>query len=231
MSIEYVTEKEQQLATALKEMREERDALKGELGDLPEAQAEMLQEIKTLRQAIEQAEKDVPEANFGNMEPTAWARYPRYTGSAQKPEVVFVKPENSDWVELFAKTPTAPAQGLFVDIIAKHEGLADELAVPAQQPLTTMFGSLPIYDAPPAQPVNDFDMRGLLASNLHCWHRLTEGEDDELVAFVASLKTPAPQPLTDEQIKSMCKELWVFETIKQWVRIIEAAHGITGASL
>jgi ABC-type transporter Mla subunit MlaD len=28
MSIEYVTEKEQQLATALKEMREERDALK-----------------------------------------------------------------------------------------------------------------------------------------------------------------------------------------------------------
>jgi hypothetical protein len=42
---------------------------------------------------------------------------------------------------------------------------------------------------------------------------------------------PAQQPLTDEQIKSMCKEPWVFETVKQWVRIIEAAHGIKGASL
>jgi hypothetical protein len=36
-------------------------------------------------------------------------------------------------------------------------------------------------------------------------------------------------PLTDEQIKALCKEPWVFDTAKQWVRIIEAAHKIGGA--
>lgn len=45
-----------------------------------------------------------------------------------------------------------------------------------------------------------------------------------------SLYTAAPQRkwvgLTDEQIRPMCKESWVFETVKQWVRIVEAAHGI-----
>lgn len=35
-----------------------------------------------------------------------------------------------------------------------------------------------------------------------------------------------PQPLTDEQISAMCKHTWVFETAKQWVRAIEAAHEI-----
>ena len=33
-------------------------------------------------------------------------------------------------------------------------------------------------------------------------------------------------PLTDEWIRSRCKEPWVFETAKQWVRMAEAAHGI-----
>ena len=35
-------------------------------------------------------------------------------------------------------------------------------------------------------------------------------------------------PLTDEQIRAMCKESWVFETVKQWVRITEQHHGIKG---
>lgn len=35
-------------------------------------------------------------------------------------------------------------------------------------------------------------------------------------------------PLTDGQIRAMCKESWVFETAKQWVRITEQHHGITG---
>lgn len=38
---------------------------------------------------------------------------------------------------------------------------------------------------------------------------------------------PERVPMTDEQIRSMCKQGWVFETVKQWVRIIEAHHGIT----
>ena len=33
-------------------------------------------------------------------------------------------------------------------------------------------------------------------------------------------------PMTDDQIRSMCKQGWVFETVKQWARIIEAHHGI-----
>ena len=37
---------------------------------------------------------------------------------------------------------------------------------------------------------------------------------------------PVQVPMTEEQIRSMCKQGWVFETVKQWVRIIEAHHGI-----
>lgn len=36
-----------------------------------------------------------------------------------------------------------------------------------------------------------------------------------------------PVPMTDEQIRSMCKQGWVFEPVKQWVSVIEAHHGIT----
>lgn len=35
-----------------------------------------------------------------------------------------------------AMLSAAPAQGLFTDMISRHEGLAEELAAPAQQPLT-----------------------------------------------------------------------------------------------
>ena len=37
---------------------------------------------------------------------------------------------------------------------------------------------------------------------------------------------PKRDPLTDEHIRSMCKQTWVFETVKQWIRIVEATHGI-----
>ena len=37
---------------------------------------------------------------------------------------------------------------------------------------------------------------------------------------------PVQVPMTEEQIRSMCKQEWVFEAVKQWVRIIEAHHGI-----
>lgn len=35
-------------------------------------------------------------------------------------------------------------------------------------------------------------------------------------------------PLTDEWIRERCKQPWVFETVKQWIREAEAAHGIVG---
>jgi hypothetical protein len=55
--------------------------------------------------------------------------------------------------------------------------------------------------------------------------------DAACAAHKALPPAPPPQavrePLTDEHIKSLCVQPWVFDTVKQWVRIIEAAHGIT----
>lgn len=36
------------------------------------------------------------------------------------------------------------------------------------------------------------------------------------------------KPLPNSWIRSMCAQPWVFDTVKQWVRITEAAHGIKG---
>ena len=45
---------------------------------------------------------------------------------------------------------------------------------------------------------DEFDIRGMLASKLTCWHRLRETEENELVALVAGLTQPAPvqEPLS-----------------------------------
>ena len=64
------------------------------------------------------------------------------------------------------------------------------------------------------------------AKDLEAYHY-----DDKPVYEVRALYThPAPKqvPLTDAQIKASCKQTWVFETARQWVRMVEAAHGITG---
>ena len=50
-------ELKQQLQAAVETLVQERDELKAQLGDLPEAQAAMLQEIKVLRDALTLAEK------------------------------------------------------------------------------------------------------------------------------------------------------------------------------
>jgi len=54
-----------------------------------------------LRQALEAALKPV--------EPTLWARYPRYTGGHQAIEVTLKKPEGKDWVA-FCEVGAPPAQ-------------------------------------------------------------------------------------------------------------------------
>lgn len=41
-------------------------------------------------------------------------------------------------------------------------------------------------------------------------------------------RQPARQPLTDDWIRGLCKEAWVFDAAKQWIRIAERAHGIGG---
>lgn len=44
--------------------------------------------------------------------------------------------------------------------------------------------------------------------------------------YFAPLPNAVGKPLSDEQILSMCAQSWVFETVKQWVRIVETHHGI-----
>jgi FtsZ-binding cell division protein ZapB len=59
MSIEYVTEKEQQLATALKEMREVRDALKNQLEEANSGWYDKLLEATLERDALKDTLQDV----------------------------------------------------------------------------------------------------------------------------------------------------------------------------
>jgi len=59
-----------------------------------------------------------------------------------------------------------------------------------------------------------------------CHYADTEAE--AIATWNRRTPTPVAMPLTDEQIRAMCKEPWVFETAKQWVRITEQHHGITG---
>ena len=60
-------------------------------------------------------------------------------------------------------------------------------------------------------------------------HQLSEAKRwERLHPVTPSVWAQKQDPLTDEQIRAMCKESWVFETAKQWVRITEQHHGITG---
>lgn len=45
--------------------------------------------------------------------------------------------------------------------------------------------------APAPAPPSDWDLRGMLAARLSCWHRLTGSESDELVALARSWGAPA----------------------------------------
>ena len=48
----------------------------------------------------------------------------------------------------------------------------------------------------------------------------------EIRIFYTAPQPVAREPLTDEWIRSRCKESWIFDAAKQWVRMTEAAHGI-----
>lgn len=60
------------------------------------------------------------------------------------------------------------------------------------------------------------------------WHRPV---DAEVANWQPHYTAPQPverKPLPDSWIRSMCAQPWVFDTVKQWVRITEDAHGIKG---
>ena len=54
------------------------------------------------------------------------------------------------------------------------------------QLVDTLLGQMEAKERKP--PADEFGWRGILAANLHCWHRLTEAESDELVSFFGKLK-------------------------------------------
>jgi hypothetical protein len=83
-------------------------------------------------------------------EPVAWARYPRYTGSIQKAEIVFTKPEGKDWLELYTTPPAQPAAQEPVAWIFKPNS---ELLWPDEVERKNPFELneyVPLYTTPPA---------------------------------------------------------------------------------
>ena len=63
------------------------------------------------------------------------------------------------------------------------------------------------------------------------WNQQTNEHEAMRAALIAAALTQPTRaqsvPLTDEWIRSRCKESWIFDTVKQWVRMTEVAHGIT----
>jgi len=86
---------------------------------------------------------------------------------------------------------------------------------------------------PPTAPAQDAQgvesIRRLVADDAYAMSFQTMGQYRSALLKACSA-TPSPQaekqPLSDEWIRSMCKQGWVFDTVKQWVRVTEAAHGI-----
>lgn len=87
-----------------------------------------------------------------------------------------------------------------------------------------------------AQPEpDDFMLRDVLASELKCWHRLTDEEAQNLIDFIKHTSPPQRKPLTDEQRREVYKkaeaQLYTVPN-KPWLDALieqtEAAHGIKG---
>jgi hypothetical protein len=102
----------------------------------------------------------------------------------------------------------------------------------ALPPNLTLFATPPAQPAPPVQ--DEFPLRGILASELKCWHRLTEDEQINLLAFVKNTR-PAAQlkPLKVEAIRKLMPKPdskgWIYTECQviETVRQVEAAHKIT----
>lgn len=81
-----------------------------------------------------------------------------------------------------------------------------------------------------SEPVNEYDIRGILASKLACWHRLTGKEAQELVDLFST--PPAAVPLTSKQIHAIEREVAISQLhnyptdAEAFARAIEKAHGI-----
>lgn len=157
-----------------------------------EIEEAMQDEINELRQAIEQAERvepvmiyhggctiDCGEHGHHNMEmlKLIQAGSKLYTHPPTAPAVpkgwklVPEEPTN-EWVNSLAGMQKCSLEE--VPFAAIHQCISELLeAAPTA----------------PAQPLTDFDMRGVLASNLLCWNRLTEAETQNLISFFETVRS------------------------------------------
>jgi hypothetical protein len=84
--------------------------------------------------------------------------------------------------------------------IAQRFASTPPAAAPVQEPwcmkmngCKTKCEDCPDYVPPAAAPMQDeFPLRGILASELKCWHRLTEDEQINLLAFVKNTRPASP---------------------------------------
>lgn len=116
-------------------------------------------------------------------------------------------------------------------------GLFDKLALSFQADDVLSFARA-ILAAASSQPPNDPED---LYWKLHSLSKSMEGsgridQHDNPEAYgtlldamnaLRSSSQPVREPMTDSWILERCAQSWVFETAKQWVRMAEAAHGIT----
>ena len=117
------------------------------------------------------------------------------------------------------------------------EALRTALAQPEPEPVTILFGSLPVYDVPPAEPVAYLTKRklsgteGLLRADMVDMSAKNKETHDFIPLYTAP---PQRKPLTDEQIikcyetTGHCQILRLQDKFAVFAlsRAVEAAHGI-----
>lgn len=114
-----------------------------------------------------------------------------------------------------------------------REALNDERYVSKYSHIVDCIAKLDALIAEKAEPQSEFDVRGILASKLTCWHCLSGKEAQELVDLFEQRDR---QPLTDGQILQAWENhtIPIFSESRRGInpivfaRAIEAAHGIGG---
>ena len=116
-----------------------------------------------------------------------------------------------------------------------------DTAAPAPQPAQdvpeTNFGNMQVQAVyallcdPNEQPPEGEHWEGFMACRIVSVLRSAQPVVNQQMTTVKESLTPqsaqpVARPLTDAWIRERTKQPWVFDTVKQWVREIEAAHGI-----
>lgn len=80
-----------------------------------------------------------------------------------------------------------------------------------------------------AAALSDFDMRGVLASNLMCWHRLTEAEAQDLICFFEKVRTAeAKQAHPVDAMKATPEDMLIYRNIAKQAQQVAVPDALTG---